>query len=90
MARIASTVWIALLTALISAQAVMAQDTQSGGYPRGGVADDVEGRLSTAGSGGQLPFTGLNLVVLVVGGAVLIGLGALLLARGRSNRGPAV
>lgn len=88
LARITSKIWLTVLTALLVVPAALAQDgTQSSGYPGGGVGGDVENRLSTVGgtAGGQLPFTGLNLVILVVGGVVLLGLGALLLLRGRST-----
>jgi hypothetical protein len=89
--RITSFVWIAVLTALAVIPTAAAQDgTQSGGYPAGGVAGDVENRLGAvgsgaAGAGGQLPFTGVNLIILVVGGVVLLGLGALLVVRGRTD-----
>lgn len=88
LARITTTIWLTVLTALLAVPAALAQDgTQDSGYPGGGVGGDVENRLSTAGStaSGQLPFTGLNLVILVVGGVVLLGLGAMLLLRGRGT-----
>ncbi len=91
MGRIISTIWLAVLTALVAVPAALAQDgTGSAGYPGGGVAGDVENRLSGGGggvaaAGGTLPFTGVNLLIVVIGGVVLVGLGALLLVRGRTG-----
>jgi hypothetical protein len=62
--------------------ALAAERTQLGGYPGGGVAGGAEGPPVTSG---QLPFTGLNLVLLVVGGTLLIALGVALTLRGRSR-----
>ncbi len=63
--------------------AAAGQGTQQGGYPRQGVSGNAAGQV--AGTGGTLPFTGLNLVLLVVGGALLVGLGVLIVMRGRHD-----
>jgi hypothetical protein len=82
--RVIGLITLLASTALVTAATALAQDTQPGGYPGGGIGGDVEGRLGTS-AGGTLPFTGLNLVLLVVGGAVLIALGTLIVLRGRSG-----
>jgi hypothetical protein len=80
---------------LVAAPIALAEtSTQLGGYPGGGVAGAAENQVRGTGSGtagepivsGTLPFTGLNLVLLVVGGTLLVMLGIALMLRGRSGK----
>lgn len=74
-----------LLTAPL---ALAGGNTQLGGYPGAGVAGGAENQGRNVGepvTSGTLPFTGLNLVLLVVGGLLLLGLGLMLTVRGRKN-----
>lgn len=49
-------------------------------------AGGTQGQLGETGSGGgALPFTGLNLALIVIGGLVLIGTGAALRFRRRAT-----
>jgi hypothetical protein len=69
--------------------ALAAESTQLGGYPGGGVAGAAENQVRGTGEpvySGTLPFTGLNLVLLVVGGTLLVALGVALTLRGRSGK----
>jgi hypothetical protein len=80
---------------LLAAPIALAEtSTQLGGYPGSGVAGSAENQVRGSGSGtagdavvsGTLPFTGLNLVLLVVGGTLLVALGIALTLRGRSGK----
>jgi hypothetical protein len=78
---------------LLAAPIALAESsTQLGGYPGGGVAGSAENQVRGTGSQGEaivsgtLPFTGLNLVLLVVGGTLLVMLGIALTLRGRSDK----
>jgi hypothetical protein len=78
---------------LLAAPIALAESTQLGGYPGQGVAGAAEnqvrggsGRAGEAVVSGTLPFTGLNLVLLVVGGTLLVALGIALTLRGRSGK----
>jgi hypothetical protein len=75
-------VLIVSLTALISAPIALAQQPTSGSGEGGGVQGAVGGGMAGSGS---LPFTGLDLIVFVVGGLVLLALGLLLRATTRSS-----
>ena len=78
---------------LLAAPIALAESsTQLGGYPGAGVAGSAENQVRGSGSPGEaivsgtLPFTGLNLVLLVVGGTLLVTLGIALTLRGRSGK----
>jgi hypothetical protein len=77
---------------LLAAPIALAESTNLGGYPGGGVAGSAENQVRGTGSQGEavvsgtLPFTGLNLVLLVVGGTLLVTLGIALTLRGRSGK----
>ena len=79
---------------LLAAPIALAESTQLGGYPGQGVAGAAENQVRGTGTGtagepiysGTLPFTGLNLVLLVVGGTLLVALGIALTLRGRSGK----
>lgn len=58
------------LAILMWAPAALAQSPAVSGY--GGVGGEVQGDVGGSGSGGALPFTGLDLGLLVVGGLVLL------------------
>jgi hypothetical protein len=73
---------------LLAAPIALAESTQLGGYPGSGVAGSAESQVRGTGEpvvSGTLPFTGLNLVLLVVGGTLLVALGIALTLRGRSG-----
>lgn len=74
---------------LLAAPIALAESTQLGGYPGSGVAGAAENQVRGTGDpvySGTLPFTGLNLVLLVVGGTLLVALGVALTLRGRSGK----
>jgi hypothetical protein len=77
---------------LLAAPIALAESTNLGGYPGSGVAGSAENQVRGTGSQGEavvsgtLPFTGLNLVLLVVGGTLLVALGIALTLRGRSGK----
>ena len=84
--RIGQMIALFMTMTIVAAQTAAAGGTQSGGYPRGGVGGDAEGQVSGFGqAGGQLPFTGLNLVLLIVGGALLLALGLVMVRRNRPS-----
>ena len=64
-----------------------AQETGIAGYPRSGVASNIEGQLTTEVGQGNLPFTGMNLVLIVIGAVLLLVLGTMLLLKSRARRG---
>lgn len=74
------------LAALVAAPAALAgTDPSSSVYA--GVAGNVQGGIAGASpSGGALPFTGLNLALIVVGGLALIATGVLLRRRSAAGR----
>jgi len=78
---------VALFVAMtiVAAQTAAAGGTQSGGYPRGGVGGDAQGQVAGSGRSGELPFTGLTLVLLIVGGALLLALGVAMVLRNRPS-----
>lgn len=76
-------VLIITLAALISAPIALAQEPSSGAGEGGSVQGAVGGGGSNAS--GSLPFTGLDLTVLVAGALVLLAFGLLLRARTRSS-----
>ena len=61
----------------------VAQDPDQTGY--GGVAGNVQGEVQGGGGGGSLPFTGLDLLLLVAAGALLLGAGLVLRRVGRAR-----
>ncbi len=79
----------AVFTVLAIAPAALAQSVSGSGY--GGVAGDVQGQisgqdqLSTVGQPGVLPFTGLDLGLIVGGGLMLIAVGLLARRRARTE-----
>lgn len=79
----------AIAVALFVVSNAWAQETGSAGYPTGGVLSNVEGQLTTEVEGGDLPFTGMNLVLIVMGGVLLLVLGTMLLLKSRARRGEA-
>lgn len=83
-------VWASMaLAALVTASVALAQDpTQSGyGGVAGSVQGDVEGGASggAVGGGGALPFTGLDLMLLVGAGVLLLAAGVALRRVGRAS-----
>jgi hypothetical protein len=64
-----------------------AQETGGAGYPDRGVASNIEGQLTTEVGQGSLPFTGMNLVLIVIGAVLLLVLGTMLLLKSRTRRG---
>jgi drug/metabolite transporter (DMT)-like permease len=79
--RIATTVALAVVGMLVLASAALAQSSSVSGY--GGQAGGVEEQVET---GGTLPFTGLDIGLLIGGGLLLVAVGAMLrrLARDRT------
>lgn len=69
-----------MMVLALAAPAALAQSSQDGYQPDGpGVVDDTEqsgGEPSGTSDGEELPFTGLDLVLVAVGGASLLLLGA--------------
>ncbi len=72
---------VAVLVGLVWASVAMAQDPAQTGY--GGVGGNVQGEVE--GGGGALPFTGLDLLLLVAAGAVLLGAGLVVRRLGRAR-----
>ncbi|HEU4449427.1 MAG TPA: hypothetical protein VFR63_05545 [Gaiellaceae bacterium] len=75
-----------VLAYFVTASVALAQDpTQSGyGGVGGNIQGDVEGTVG-AGGGGSLPFTGLDLVLLVGAGVLLVAAGLTLRRLGRTS-----
>ena len=63
---------------VVAPTALAAGGSAGNGYGgQGGVENEVnQGALHAAASGGSLPFTGLDLALLVIGGIVLLVVGA--------------
>jgi hypothetical protein len=58
------------------------------GQVYGDAGGGIEGDIAGAGSaGGSLPFTGLDLAFIVIGGLALLAVGVLLRLRSRPERG---
>lgn len=75
---------VALLVGLSWASVALAQDPDEVGY--GGVGGNVQGGVEGAGGGGgSLPFTGLDLLLLVAAGALLLAAGVALRRLGRAR-----
>ncbi|MGH3092630.1 MAG: hypothetical protein ACRDOG_09955, partial [Gaiellaceae bacterium] len=72
----------ALAIGLTWVSLAVAQDPDETGY--GGVAGNVQGEVQ-GGGGGSLPFTGLDLLLLVAAGALLLGAGLVLRRVGRAR-----
>ena len=79
---------------LVLAPAALAAGSAGAGYGGGGgtvqqevgqQAGQSQGTLATTGSKGSLPFTGLDLGLLVAGGAVLLVVGASIRRASRRN-----
>jgi hypothetical protein len=77
---------VAVGVALLVVPSALAQGTGPAGYPISGVSNNAEGQLAEEVTSGALPFTGLNLVLIVAGGILLLGLGTMLLLKGRGGR----
>jgi hypothetical protein len=76
--------------ALVSAIVVgltVAPSAMAGAYVSGGsgAQGDVASGVGGASSGGNLPFTGLDLALIVIGGVALLATGFLLRRAGRSR-----
>jgi hypothetical protein len=82
---IAST--LAMGVALVFVSSASAQETGTAGYPSSGVASNIEGQVTTEVGQGDLPFTGMNLVLIVIGAVLLLALGTMLLLKSRGRRG---
>ncbi|MGH2449744.1 MAG: hypothetical protein ACRDGE_00425 [Candidatus Limnocylindria bacterium] len=74
---------VALAIGLTWVSVAVAQDPDQTGY--GGAAGNVQGQVEggASGGGGALPFTGLDLLLLVAAGALLLGAGLALRRLGR-------
>jgi hypothetical protein len=70
----------ALLTCLVMASVALAQQPTEGGY--GGTGGNIQGDVE---GGGSLPFTGLDLLLLVGAGALLLAAGFTLRRVGRAR-----
>ena len=70
------------LASLASASVALAQEPTESGY--GGVGGGVQGGVE-AGGAGALPFTGLDLLLLIGAGAMLIAAGLTLRRLGRAK-----
>ena len=84
--RLILTALIASLGLLVSATAAFGADIALTGH--GTTAGDAQDGVAAGvvDSGGTLPFTGLNLVFIVIGGLALLAVGVLLRRRGASSR----
>ena len=82
MTRIRGAILTAIVVGLTVAPAAMAGGYVSGG---GGAQGDVASGVGGASSGGNLPFTGLDLALIVIGGVALLATGFLLRRAGRSG-----
>lgn len=70
---------VAVATALVAAPAALAASVQSGYEGGAGVQNQVGQSAGAAGVlGGSLPFTGLDLALLVLGGLMLLVIGMVL------------
>ena len=71
----------------VAAALVVTPAALGGGYISngGGAQGDVESGVGGAASAGSLPFTGLDLALIVVGGMALLVTGFLLRRAGRSR-----
>jgi hypothetical protein len=72
---------VALFVGLTWVSVAFAQDPSELGY--GGVGGNVQGGVQ--GGGGSLPFTGLDLLLLVAAGALLLAAGVALRRLGRAR-----
>jgi hypothetical protein len=86
MGRIIASI-LAMGVALVFVSSASAQATGGAGYPDSGVASNIEGQLTTDVGQGSLPFTGMNLVLIVIGAVLLLVLGTMLLLKSRARRG---
>jgi hypothetical protein len=73
----------AVFAYLALAAVALAQDPTEGGY--GGAGGAVEGPVEGAGGAGALPFTGLDVVLLIGAGALLLAAGVTLRRLGRAK-----
>jgi hypothetical protein len=80
---------LAIGAALVVVPSALAQGTGPAGYPTSGVSNNAEGQLVEEVTRGGLPFTGLNLVLVVLGAILLVGLGTTLMLKGRARRSEA-
>lgn len=69
-----------VLASLVMASVALAQDPTQSGY--GGTGGNIQGDVE---GGGSLPFTGLDLVLLVGAGALLLAAGFTLRRVGRAR-----
>jgi hypothetical protein len=81
-------VWMAVITALVAAPAAIAGSVQSGYEGGAGVQNQVSqaGEVQGAAAAGSLPFTGLDLALLVIGGLGLLVIG-MVVRRAAAKRG---
>jgi hypothetical protein len=80
-------VWMAVLTALVAAPAAIAGSVQSGYEGGAGVQNQVSQAGEVQGTAaGSLPFTGLDLALLVIGGLGLLVIG-MVVRRAAAKRG---
>jgi hypothetical protein len=75
----------AALACLVTASVALAQDPTEQGY--GGVGGSVQGDVEGGGAGGAgaLPFTGLDLMLIVGAGVLLLAAGLMLRRYGRAR-----
>lgn len=71
---------MAVLAYFVTASVAMAQDPTQSGY--GGVGGNVQGDVQ---GGGSLPFTGLDLLLLVGAGVLLVAAGLTLRRVGKTS-----
>jgi hypothetical protein len=77
-----------LLSAIVLGLTVAPAAMAGSGYVSGGggAQGDVASGVGGASSGGNLPFTGLDLALIVIGGVALLATGVLLRRAGRSGK----
>ena len=73
----------AVLAYLVTASVALAQDPTQSGY--GGTGGNIQGDVEGGTGSGSLPFTGLDLLLLVGAGVLLVAAGLTLRRVGRAS-----
>jgi len=68
-----------MLLTLVAVPAALAASPDDSVY--GGVGGNIQGDVAGAQPAGNLPFTGMNLALIVIGGVALVAIGVLLRRR---------